>query len=211
MNSVSRKLNISVLIITVLSLCLVFTSVVLALSVAEVPNNIFTTGIIKIELGGVIRDDQGVIEEEYVFDENNVLINPDTEKYPNQTSYLFEPGMRVEKEFYVANVAGEKGWDVYYKLFFKNIRGKLANEIMIILTDENGTELFNDVASRFIEDNANTYDKPLSAIKGNNKHYYKIMFYYPEDSNNVGQGEALEFDFCAMAVQTKNNIEKEYE
>lgn len=210
MNNISRKLNKGVFIITVLSLCLVFTSIVLALSVAEVPNNIFTTGVIKIELGGVIRDEQGAIKEEYILDENNVLINPDVEKYSNQTNYLFEPGMRVEKEFYVANVGGEKGWDVYYKLFFKNIRGKLANEIVITLTDEDGTKLFDDVASKFREDIVNTYDKPLSVNKNDNKHYYKIMFYYPETSDNVGQGQALEFDFCAMAVQTKNNTNKEF-
>lgn len=196
MSSVNKKLNIKIVIIIVLSILLLFNSTVLAFSTLPIENNIFKTGIIDIRLGGV-KDNL----EEYIYDNEHKLIS--------DNEYLFEPGITVEKKFFIENCAGDKGWDVYYKIYFDNVKGKLADELIISLKDLDGNIYFEGKPIEFVEDNVLSFDRPLSA-QGINKHYYIISFYYPKECGNVKQGEILEFDFCAKAVQTKNNTNREF-
>ena len=198
MNSnTEKKLKSGVIVIVLLSLCLVFTSTVLAMSTLPIGDNIFKTGLISIKLGGVNGN------KEYYFDKNHKLITED--------EYLFEPGSIVEKKFFIENIAGNKGYDVYYKIYFDNIKGKLANEIDICLKDEKGFVYFNGKAKDFVKNKVKTANNTLSVLNNHNKHYYTISFHYPEECGNVGQGKILEFDLCAKAVQTKNNPNREFE
>lgn len=186
-----------VIVIIFLSLCLVFTSTVLALSVLPIDNNILKTGVIDIELG-VTKDGR-----DYILGEENKLISED--------EYLFEPGITVEKKFFIQNGGKDYNWEVYYKIYFANVKGELADELEITLKDENGNTYFSGRASEFVEENTEkvlTFKEPLE--KGG-RHYYIISFHYPENGSNIGQGKILEFDFCAKAVQSKNNPKGEFE
>ena len=87
-NKTAKKLTGSVITIVLLAVCLCITTFALVYSTVAVDNNLFRTGEIKIDLNGgkpVITEDE----------------------------YLFEPGMTVEKPFYIEN---QGTWDVYYKL-----------------------------------------------------------------------------------------------
>ena len=196
-SNTERKLKIGVITIVLLSMCLIFTSTVLAMSTLPIGDNIFKSGLISIKLGGIDG------EKEYYFDNEHKLIT--------ENEYLFEPGITVEKKFFIENVAGNKGYDVYYKIYFDNIEGELANQIDICLTDDSSNIIYKGKASDFVKDNVITGLKPLSVFKNHNKHYYTISFHYPEECGNIGQGKILEFDLCARAVQTKNNPDREFE
>ena len=192
-----RKLKSGIAIIVLLSISLIFTSTVLAMSVLPIPNNVFKTGFINIKLGGINGD------KEYYFDDDHKLIS--------ENEYLFEPGITVEKKFFIENVAGNKGYDVYYKIYFDNIKGELADQIDICLKDDLDNVLYNGKASDFTKNNVISPDRALSVLDKQNKHYFSICFHYPEECGNVGQGKILEFDLCARAVQTKNNPNREFE
>ena len=196
-SNTEKKFKIGIIIIGLLSMCLIFTSTVLAMSTLPIGDNIFKTGLINIKLGGTNGD------SEYYFDDNHKLIT--------ENEYLFEPGITVEKKFFIENVGGNKGYDVYYKIYFDNIEGELANEIDVCLKDEHDNEYFNGKAKDFIRGNVLTANNTLSVLHNHNKHYYTISFHYPEECGNAGKGKALAFDLCARAVQTKNNPNKEFE
>ncbi len=76
--------------IIVLILCLFVTTAAIRYSVAAVMDNTFKTGSIKIDLNG-----------------GSPVIN--------EHEFLFEPGMTVQKDFYIKN---ESTCDVYYRLYF---------------------------------------------------------------------------------------------
>lgn len=198
MSKTSTKLNKGIVAIIALSICLVFTSVVLALSTIPVDNNIFKTGLIHIMLGGVDEDGS-----EYYFD--------DTHKLITENEYLFEPGITVEKKFFIENKGGIKGYDVYYKIYFENVSGKLDDQLEITLKDADDNVLYNGIARDFTKEVSLTSFNSLSTVIGSNKHYLTISFHYPEECGNIGQGEILQFDLVAKAVQTKNNTEKEFD
>lgn len=77
-NKTVKKLTASVAAVIVLAVCLCVTTFALAYSVVAADNNLFRTGVIKINL----NDGEPVIEEH---------------------EFLFEPGMTVEKPFFIEN------------------------------------------------------------------------------------------------------------
>ena len=83
-----KKLSISVATMVLLCLCLCITSFALAYAVLKVDDNCFQTGGIGID-----------------FNHGEPVITAD--------EFLFEPGMTVEKSFYIQN---NGTWAVYYKL-----------------------------------------------------------------------------------------------
>ena len=93
----AKKLTGSIVTVVVLAVCLCITTFALVYSAVAVDNNLFQTGEVKINL----NDGKPVIEEH---------------------EFLFEPGMTVEKDFFLAN---QSSTDVYYRLYFDNIEGGL--------------------------------------------------------------------------------------
>ena len=118
--------------------------------------------------------------------------------------FIFEPGMTVKKDFFIEN----KGtWDVYYKLYFKGVEGGLADVLEI--TIKNGDEvLYKGTASKFNKDDIGAAN---DILKFNERKDLSIYFHYPETATNNTQNLSLAFDFCADAVQTKNNPNKAFE
>ena len=74
--------------------------------VAERPDNIFSTGKIRLNL----NDRKPVITE---------------------NEYLFEPGMTVDKPFFLKN----EGADCWYRLYFNNVSGSLSSVLEVTVSD----------------------------------------------------------------------------
>ncbi|MBQ3611542.1 MAG: hypothetical protein IJA01_04660 [Firmicutes bacterium] len=172
-------INASTLIILCIGLCVA--SFAAALLLLEVRDNTYQTGGIAIDLNGgepVITEDE----------------------------FLFEPGMTVEKEFYIQN---NSTWDVYYKLWFTNVSGSLADALEVTVKDADGNILGQGVLSQLTPDNVPLVNDDTLAI--DQKKTMKIIFHFPEEKGNIYQGDRTEFQLNAISVQTKNNPDKEYE
>ena len=173
-----RRIRINIATIIVLAICLCITTFALVASTV-VKDNIFETGKIDIELTGEDGTD------------NNKII---------EGGYLFEPGMTVVKPAYVTN---NGTWAVYCKLYFKEIKGDLADILDVTIKDADKV-LYTGKLSGFNK-GKNVVD--TSPIPVGTKKEYTVIFRYPEAEGNAGQGKTLEFTMDATAVQTKNNTD----
>lgn len=173
----SRKLIINIITITFLVLCLCITTYA-ATRKSALAKEFFQTGEVKIN----INDGLPVIDGD---------------------GLLFEPGMTVEKSFFVKN---EGTCDVYFKVYFQNANGRLANVLNIKVLDGDSV-LFDGTPQKFNEFNA---AMGTNALKPNERKDLTMLVCYPETSDNSGQGCDLTFDLCAKAVQAKNNTNKDF-
>lgn len=178
-NRTAKKLTASIAAIIILTLCLSITTYALVRETVSVENNIFQTGKVQINL----NDGKPVIEEH---------------------EFLFEPGMTVEKPFYIQN---QSTWAVYYKIYFDNVEGGLADVLEITILDGDKV-LYEGTASTLTRQNVVAADDILLVGE---KHDLTIRFHYPEDSTNTTQNWQLKFDLCADAVQEKNNPNKDFD
>ena len=175
-----RRIRINIATIIVLAICLCITTFALVASTV-VKDNIFKTGKIDIELTGEDGTD------------NNKII---------EGGYLFEPGMTVVKPAYVTN---NGTWAVYCKLYFKEIKGDLADILDVTIKDKAADKvLYTGKLSGFNKGKNVVDTSPIP--KGTQKEY-TVIFRYPEAEGNAGQGKTLEFTMDATAVQTKNNTD----
>lgn len=172
----AKKLTTSVITIIILAVCLCITTFALIFATVSVDNNLFHTGKVEINL----NDGNPIIEEH---------------------EFLFEPGMTVQKEFFIEN---NSTWDVYYKLYFDNIDGALADVLRVQIKDGDKTTLDGTVAE-LTKTKSGAADDILKLHERRN---LAIVFYFPEEAGNAAQNLKLTFDFCADAVQTKNNPNK---
>lgn len=169
----AKRLTASVITIIVLSICLCVTTFALVFATVSVDNNLFHTGKVEINL----NDGKPVIEEH---------------------EFLFEPGMTVQKDFFIEN---NSTWDVYYKLYFDHIEGGLADVLKAQIRDGEKT-LFSGTAAELTKTNVGAAD---DILKLHERRELQIIFHFPEEAGNAAQNLDLTFDFCADAVQTKNN------
>ena len=169
----SKKLTASVAAIIILSVCLCITTFALVWSTVSVENNLFQTGIVKINL----NDGKPVIEEH---------------------EFLFEPGMTVKKDFFIEN---QSTWDVYYKLYFTEVEGGLADVLEVSVRDGD-TVLYQGKAKELTRENVTAAD---DVLKLNERRNLTVYFHFPEEAGNDAQNLYLAFNMSADAVQTKNN------
>ncbi len=171
-----KKLTSSVAAIIILAVCLCITTFALVYSTVTVDNNLFQTGEIKINL----NDGKPVITER---------------------EYLFEPGMTVEKNFFIEN---QGTWDVYYKLYFDNVEGGLADVLDVEIRDGD-TVLLGGKISELTKEQVGAAD---DILKLKERRELTVSFHFPEEAGNSTQNLYLSFDFKADAVQTKNNPQR---
>ncbi len=171
-----KKLTGSVIAVVLLSICLCITSFALVYSTVAVENNLFRTGTVRINL-----NDGNPVIEEYEF--------------------LFAPGITVEKEFFIEN---QSTCDVYYKLYFKDIEGELADVLDVSVRDGNKI-LFSGKAADLTREKVGAAD---DILKLNERRNLTVSFHFPEEAGNDTQGLYLAFTMGADAVQTKNNPNK---
>ena len=172
-----RRIKINIATIILLAICLCITTFALVAS-TFVRDNLFETGKIDIELTG----EDGTGRDKII-----------------EGGFLFEPGMTVVKPAYVTN----KGtWEVYCKLYFKDIEGDLADILDVTVKDPADTVLYTGKMSGFSKDK-NIVDMTPIAVGATKE--YTVIFHYPEAEGNAGQGKELTFTMDAAAIQTKNN------
>lgn len=177
-NKTAKKLTSGIFTIIILSFCLCITTFALVYSVVAVDNNLFETGIIKINL----NDGQPVIKEH---------------------EFLFEPGVTVEKNFFLKN---QGTGDVYYKLYFDQVQGGLADVLDVAIRNKDtGTVLYSGKLSDLTKKNVGVADDILRIKESRN---FKITFHFPELEGNQTQNQYVSFDISADAVQTKNNPDR---
>lgn len=175
---IHKKLQINIVTLVLLCLGLCITSFALSYTVIKLENNFFKTGEIKINL----NDGKAIITEK---------------------DCLFEPGMTVEKPFFIKNNGAEP---IYYKLNFTGVSGNLSQAIIVTLFDSGHNELVSGKLYEF-ENN-----KELTgALGGYEKQNLIAQFSFPKTAGNEYNGGALRFKMAAIAVQTKNNPNKDFE
>lgn len=175
----SKRLSVSILALVLLCLCLCVTSFALGMAVYEVRNNSFQTGGIDIDLNG-----------------GKPVITAD--------EFLFEPGMTVEKPFYIQN---NGTWAVYCKLYFSQVSGNLGDILDVTIFDEAGEALLSGKLSALTEKSVPALEKELAVHE---RQDLTVRFHFPEGEGNTYQGGTLTFQLSAVAVQTKNNPDKEF-
>ena len=157
----------------ILALCLTITTFALVYATVSVDNNLFHTGEVKINL----NDGNPVIYEH---------------------EFLFEPGMTVKKDFFIEN---ESTWAVYYKIYFDDIEGGLANVLDVTVTDGEKV-LYSGKVNDLTRHNVTAADDTLEIGQRRN---LTVFFHFPEAAGNEAQNLRLSFTLCAEATQTKNN------
>lgn len=171
--STAKKLTGGLVAIFVLSVCLCITTFALVWASVSVENNLFHTGNVEINL----NDGKPVIHE---------------------SEFIFEPGMTVEKPFFIEN---NSTWSVYYKLYFDQISGGLADVLQIIILDADRV-LYSGTANALTRQQVAAADDVLQIGE---KRQLTVVFHFPEEAGNEAQNLDLTFTMCADATQTKNN------
>ncbi len=174
-----KKLTRGIITAIVLAVCLCITTFALVGEMIAVENSFFSTGMVKINL----NDGNPVIEEH---------------------EFLFEPGMTVKKDFFIEN---QSTCDVYYKLYFDNVNGGLADVLQITVKDGEKT-LYQGTAENLKRNAVAASD---DVLKIGERRELTVYFHFPEEAGNSAQNQTLTFDICADAVQTKNNPNKVFD
>ena len=154
------------------------TSFALMYQKVMVEENLFATGRVDI----CLNNDQPVFDEEI----------------------LFEPGMRVAKEFTLCN---DSTCEVYFRLWFSEIEGAFAEELEDCVTDC-GSILFEGKFSEMSGIKSEGADGTLAVGE---QRVLVITFHVTEDCENSMQGQTLLFDLNAEAVQAVNNPDGVFE
>lgn len=104
-----EKLIIGIVLVSMLSGCLILTSLELEYPSVCIASNAFHTGAVCVNLN-----------------DGNPLIQ--------DHEALFQPGTTVEKEFFIENSSTDQ---VYYRLYLDDLSGALANVLTITIKDGN--------------------------------------------------------------------------
>ncbi len=178
-NNSAKKLTLSIALVILLIACLTITTFAIVYSMVSVESNLFTTGTLQINL----NDGMAVI---------------------NQGERLMEPGATVKKNFFIEN---QSTCDVYYKLYFQNVSGGLA-DVLIVTIYDGDTVIAEGTPSELTRDKVAT---AKTALGIGEKKELQISFYFPQNAGNTAQDQSLLFDLAADAVQTKNNPDKTFD
>lgn len=154
-----------------------FASYALSISTFESKGNPFYTGSIQINL----NDGKPIIETGEV---------------------RMEQGMTIIRDFFIKN---EGTGNAYYKIYFSELDGDLADVLEVTLKDvDHGKLLYQGLAKNMTKENAETADDILNPGDLRNM---TIQFFLPVAAEDTEQGSELSFDLEVMAVQVKNNPE----
>jgi len=174
-----RKIRIGFMTLVILILSFAITTYALVIASVSVEDNAFTMGILDINF----NDDEPVIKP---------------------AEFIFEPGMTVEKDFFIEN---EGTIDAYYRLYFDNVEGAVA-DVLEITVKEAENVLYVGKAAEMTRENACMSE---NALGSGEKVWLTAVFYYPEGEGNDTQKQFMTFDICTDAVQTKNNPDRLFE
>ena len=171
-NRCRRRPFFRIFLLVFLILGLGITSVALFWQKVSVEENLFMTGNVSIS----INDGQPVFNEDI----------------------LFEPGMVVKKEFILCN---DSTCDVYYRLYFTNVDGDLAEMLQVEVLDGDTTIFEGTLAGM----NGKKSEGADGIMKEGEERVMAIIFRVPEGCGNAMQGSSVWFYLNADAVQKVNN------
>ena len=172
----AEKLTGGIIVVVFLTICLCITTFALVYTSVSVENNLFHTGEVNINLNN-----------------GNPIIR--------EHEFLFEPGMTVKKDFFIENNSTR---DVYYRIYFDNVSGGLADVLEISVKDGDKV-LYSGTANELTRANVIAADDTLGIGQRKNLTAY---FRFPEENGNDTQSLDLTFTVCAEATQTRNNPNK---
>ncbi len=173
MTKTEKRLTGGIITIILLAVCLTITTSALVYASVSVENNVFTMGKVDINL----NDEQPVIED---------------------GEFSFEPGMCVQKQFFLQN---NSTCEVYFRIYFENVEGGLSDVLRVRILD--GEDVLYDGAPEGLS-RASTKTADDSMDVGE-KRWLTIEFSCAENVGNSAQNQILSFDLCADAVQAPNN------
>ena len=173
------KMWSGIAVFVMLLLGLTVTTYALIMASVRVEKNVFNTGTVKIN----INDGVPVITE---------------------GEFIFEPRMTVVKDFFLKN---ESTIDVYYRIYFENVKGSAAEVLDVIIKDGDRV-LYSGKASDLTKEKAKASEDVLQVDE---TVWLTAIFHLPEHTGNVAQKKDMIFDICADAVQTRNNPDKLFE
>ena len=211
-----KKLRAGMITVIILTVCLVMTTYALMRVTLDIRDNVFHTGYIKINL----NDGAPVID-------------------PNDPVFQrFEPGVLAKTEFFIRNNdfddEQKSTGDVYYRLYFSDINGPLADVLEVTITDPNpeassATSKGPTADMIFTDDRRKTniegeilYHGVLSELTRNavptandilrvgEQRDLLMYFYFPTGEGHETMNQELSFSVCADAVQTKNNPGRDF-
>lgn len=178
MNRPGLRLAIAIMLAVALVVGLCVTSYALVTLTVLVPDNYFTTGSVEINL----NDGKPII---------------------NTEEYRFEPGMTVEKSFFVEN---RSSCPVYYRLYMDRVTGSLATVLQITIRDGD-TVLYQGTAAEMGKNHMAAVE---DALDTGERRVLTMTFHFPSSQGNGAQGKNLSFTLEAEAVQTANNPDKQF-
>ena len=145
----------------------------------EVLNNEFTTGEVDISLS----------------EEGNAV---------GSGEILLEPGAEIVKDFKVTN---DSTCEVYYKLYFSDIEGELAEvlEVTVLADDE---EVGTGILSELLSDGGIVAEE---ALEVGEDAYVSVLIHMPEECGNEAQAQKVSFELHVDAVQVPNNPDRAFE
>ena len=93
---------------------------------------------------------------------------------------------------------------MYYKLYFDNVEGGLADVLEVEIRDGD-TVLLEGKISELTKEQVGVAD---DILKLKERRELTVSFHFPAEAGNSTQNLYLSFDFKADAVQTKNNPQR---
>ena len=179
--SVGKKLVMGVVIVATLLMGLGVTTLALSTATERISGNIFSTPTIL----GNLNDGAAVLGED-------VLEN-------------LEPGMILEREFFVENIGSG---DAYYKLYFEEIDGDLADTLRVVITRrDTEAKLYDGTLAEMTRDKMLSVDDPLVVAE---KRALKITLQINGGAASDVSGKPLTFRLSADFTQVKNNPDREF-
>ena len=180
MNEQNLKKKLTVMIVTVvlLSLGLAITSFALASAIAQVRNNRFAMSM-GVEL--TINDGKPVVDV---------------------TDMVYEPGGTYVSEFPIANLGT---FDVWYRVYFTDVKGVLKDYITVTIKEADGTVLCKGTMSELSSDKV-----AVSSLAAGEEKTLTIEFYFSSEAGNAAQGQSVSFNITANATQKQNNPNKDF-
>lgn len=180
--SLKKKLNIMIVTVVLLVVGLTITSLALADAIVSVRNNRFVMSM-GVELS--INDNDG----KPVVDIGDVV---------------YEPGGTYKSEFSIANMSTI---DVWYRVYFTDVKGTLKDYITVTIKEADGTVLCKGKMSELSSDSDKVY---VSELPRETEKTLYIEFYFSPDSDNSAQGQTVSFNITANATQKQNNPKMDF-
>lgn len=146
------------------------------------------------------------VDTQFFVQTGNVRLNlNDGEPVISDTETYFAPGTSVEKTFTVENLSTCPVW---YKFYFTNISEPAFADAILVEIRDGDTLLASGRMSEMSAAASVACDKCLDVGE---KKTLTLLFRFDKEAGNDAQGRSLGFDFCARAVQTKNNPDKKFD